>query len=64
MISGLTRQESGTFSYLHPSINKKAISLQNGAVSLFYYQTNNPTIAALNKETAIPLTSSFQTFFR
>ncbi len=35
MISDRTRQESGTFSCLHPSINKKAISLQNGAVSLF-----------------------------
>ena len=27
-----------------------------------YYHTNSPTSIALNKETAIPLTRSFQTF--
>ena len=27
------------------------------------YQTNKPTIIALNKETPTPLTNSFQTFF-
>lgn len=30
--------------------------------SLVHYQTNKPTTMALNKETAIPLTNSFQTF--
>ena len=28
------------------------------------YHTNSPTSIALNKETAIPLTRSFQTFYR
>lgn len=29
----------------------------------YFYHTNRPTIAALSKDTAIPLTSSFHTFF-